>query len=77
MLRCWKCAPRCALPGRNPPKTNCQARRERRFQFSNPHTAGARFVVADSHARFVSDSMDLMLSRGLLTHSSGEVLGAF
>ena len=41
------------------------------------HTGGINAVLCDGSVRFISDSIDLTLYRGLWTRSGGEVIGEF
>ncbi|HAW28611.1 MAG TPA: prepilin-type cleavage/methylation domain-containing protein, partial [Planctomycetaceae bacterium] len=41
------------------------------------HTGGANVVLCDGSVRFVGDSIDVNLYRGLWTRGGGEVIGEF
>jgi prepilin-type processing-associated H-X9-DG protein len=45
--------------------------------FSSRHVGGAHFILADGHAKFVSENVDLFVFRSLGTRSGGEVAGDF
>lgn len=45
--------------------------------FSSKHEGGVQFILADGHARFISDSIDLSVYQGLSTRSSGESIGEY
>lgn len=77
VLRWWRCASGCAIPGINPPETSCNSSCERRFQFSSKHTGGCHFAFADGHAQFVSETIDVDVYRALLTRAGGETVGEF
>lgn len=77
VLRWWKASPSCAIPGFNPPATNCSGSSERRFQFSSPHVGGAHFSLADGSARFISQNISVKVYRGLLTRRGNEIVGEF
>jgi len=74
VLRWWRCASSCALPGMNPPETTCSSSCERRFQFSSRHAGGCHFVFIDGHADFIGDTIDLNVFRAILTRAGGEVV---
>ena len=46
-------------------------------EFASYHTGGAQFVMGDGAVRFVSNSIDLNLYRGLASRAGGEVVGEF
>ena len=75
VLRWWRCASGCALPGMNPPETTCSNSCERGFQFSSRHSGGAHFAFCDGHAQFVAETIDLDVYQALLTRDGGEVIG--
>lgn len=77
VVRWWKAAPNCAMPGMNPPETPCSGSVERQFQFSSLHSGGAHFVLADGSTRFISETIEVDVYRSLLTRSGGEVVGEF
>jgi len=77
VLRWWKAAPACALPGINPPVTNCSGSVERQFQFSSAHTGGCHFSLSDGSGRFISENIDINVLKSLLTRSGGEPVGEF
>ncbi len=77
VLRWWKAAPNCALPGMNPPETTCSDSSERRFQFASTHEGGCHFSLADGSGRFISEHIDVELFRSLFTLQGGEVLGEY
>ena len=77
VLRWWKAAPNCAIPGMNPPETDCSESIEREFQFSSPHIGGGLFALCDGSGKFISDSIDVDLFRGLTTRSGNELIGSF
>jgi len=74
VLRWWRCAANCALPGMNPPQTNCSGSCERQFQFSSKHSGGCHFLFTDGHTSFVSETTDANVFRALMTRSGGEVV---
>ena len=74
VLRWLKCASDSALPGFNPPETDCSKGCERRFEFSSLHTRGCQFVFIDGHAQFISDMIDLDVYRAMLTRAGNEVM---
>lgn len=43
----------------------------------SPHTGGVHLLLCDGSARFVGDSVDINLWRGLATRANGEILGEF
>ncbi|MHB8865365.1 MAG: DUF1559 family PulG-like putative transporter [Pirellulaceae bacterium] len=73
VLRWWQCASHCAIPGINPPETNCSNSCERQFQFSSKHVGGCQFVFADGHTQFISNTTDLHVFRAMLTRAGREV----
>jgi len=75
VLRWWKASPNCALPGINPPETDCSGSTERQFQFSSLHAGGCHFVLGDGSARFVSETIKADVLRALVTRNGGEVVG--
>jgi hypothetical protein len=77
VVRWWKAAPACATPGMNPPETSCLGSVERRFQFSSRHPGGCNFTLPDGSARFVSETVDLNVFKGVITRDGGEVVGQF
>lgn len=76
VMRWWKCASSCAVPGINPPATNCSSGCERQFQFSSGHVGGAHFTFADGHASFVSQNLDVGLLKSMMTRAGGEAANA-
>ena len=77
VMRWWKAAPACALPGMNPPVTNCSNSCERQFQYSSPHVGGSHFSLCDGSARFISQNINVTVFQSLLTRSGNEVVGEF
>jgi prepilin-type N-terminal cleavage/methylation domain-containing protein len=77
VLRWWRAAPNCARPGLNPPVTTCSGSVERQFQFSSRHTGGVQFTLADGSTRFVSETVESAVLRGLTTRGGGEVVADF
>ena len=77
VLRWWRCASNCAIPGINPPETTCNNSCERSFQFSSRHPAGCHFAFADGHAQFVGETIDVDVFQALLTRNGGEVIDQF
>ncbi len=77
VMRWWKAAPTCALPGFNPPVTTCSSSVERQFQFSSAHVGGIHFSMADGSAKFVSDSIDVQLFKSAITRAGGDVVDEF
>ena len=77
VLRWHKASPRCAMPGMNPPVTNCSNSVERRVQFSSPHVGGCQFSLTDGSARFISENIDVDVFRFLVTRNGGEVVSEF
>lgn len=71
--RWWRCASACAVPGFNPRRSGCSNACEQRFQFSSNHPAGAMFGFADSHVRFLTQTMDVQVFRALITRNGGEI----
>lgn len=71
--RWWSCAAPCAVPGLNPPDTECMNRCERRHQFSSAHPGGVQFVYCDGHVAFLPDASDVELLRRQTTIAGGEV----
>jgi prepilin-type N-terminal cleavage/methylation domain-containing protein/prepilin-type processing-associated H-X9-DG protein len=71
--RWWTCNSGCAVPGLNPPTTDCNSRCEQRFQFSSSHVQGANFVFCDGHVQFLADSLDVNVFKSLLTVAGGEL----
>jgi len=72
VLRWWKCANNCAVPGINPPVTTCNSSCERQFQFSSRHPAGAQFTMGDGKTTFISENVNTQLLSDLLTIGGGE-----
>lgn len=74
--RWWSCNSPCAEPGLNPADTDCNNHCERRFQFSSPHGDGVYFVYCDGHTEFMSDAIDDVILRSLMTIADGEIVQA-
>lgn len=70
--RWWRCASPCAIPGINPPRTDCSNRCEQRFQFSSAHAGGAYFAFCDGHVSFLLDTMDPVALKALFTRDGGD-----
>jgi prepilin-type processing-associated H-X9-DG protein len=77
VLRWWRAAPTCSIPGLNPPQTNCSNSIERRFQFSSRHPGGVQFIFADGSTRFISANLNTTVLRSLMTRQGGEAIGDF
>ena len=45
--------------------------------FSSKHAGGAHFILADGHAKFVSENVDLFVFRAIGTRDGGEVVSEF
>jgi prepilin-type processing-associated H-X9-DG protein len=73
--RWWRCASPCAVPGINPPRTDCSNRCEQRFQFSSPHDGGVFFVFCDGHVAFLSATVDALILKALFTRSGSDLAG--
>jgi prepilin-type N-terminal cleavage/methylation domain-containing protein len=77
VLRWWRCASACALPGINPPATSCSSSCERSFQFSSVHAGGCQFILADGHTQFLSENISSDVLQRLLTRAGGELIGEY
>ena len=45
--------------------------------FSSEHAGGAHFILADGHAKFVSENVDLTVFRAIGTRDGGEAVSEF
>jgi len=59
------------------PNSGCGDSMDRVRNFASMHTGGAFFLLGDGSVRFVSDSIDAAVYRGLGTIRGGEETGAF
>jgi prepilin-type processing-associated H-X9-DG protein len=73
VLRWQQCAASCALPGMNPPITDCANSCERQFQFSSMHVGGCHFVFADGHTVFLHETIEPATFAAMLTRAGDEV----
>ncbi|MCY2963151.1 MAG: DUF1559 domain-containing protein [Planctomycetota bacterium] len=77
VLRWWKCASDCAIPGINPPVTTCSSSCERQFQFSSAHTGGAHVVFVDGHTTFLAENINVNVLKSLLTRAGRETVESY
>ena len=55
--------------------TEAQNNAERECAFGSFHPGGANFVLADGSTRFVSETIDMIIWRGVGSRAGGEVIG--
>ena len=77
VLRWWQCASSCAIAGINPPITTCSSSCERKLQLSSLHTGGGHVLLVDGHVKFLNDTVDRAIQKGLMTRRGAETLADF